>query len=257
MPTTSTAAATTVIAGTEQSRFASNSPTAQPNGVIRIEPATHSAATSDSAQRAIGSARPPLLTIGQYDRGVPAYSRMDVDERRSQLLEVGTQLFSTHSYEELSMAQIARAAGISKALLYHYFPSKDEFFKAALTEAATELAERTAPDESQPPEEQIRNSTRAFVGWIGERGDAYVKLLQSVGAVPELRETMSGIRDFTSARILEGLVPESGGARGKRAAVRAWLWFMDGVLLDWIEHGDRDADAVTDQLTDSLVALLA
>jgi hypothetical protein len=58
----------------------------------------------------------------------------------------------------------------------------------------------------------------------------------------------------TSARIIVGLVPDPTPA--KRAAVRAWLWFMDGVLLDWIEHRDRDADAVADQLTDSLVALL-
>src|SRR3954471_24195989 len=154
------------------------------------------------------------------------------------------------------MARIAREAGISKALLYHYFPSKDEFFRAALTEAATELAQRTAPDESLPAEEQLRASTRAFVDWIGERGPAYMKLLQSIGAVPELRETMTGIRDFTSTRILDGLVPENERTPAKRAAVRAWLWFMDGVLLDWIEHGDRDADAVSEQLVDSLVALL-
>jgi hypothetical protein len=31
---------------------------------------------------------------------------------------------------------------------------------------------------------------------------------------------------------------------------------MDGVLLDWIEHRDRDADAVTEQLVRSLTALL-
>src|SRR3954452_16040667 len=152
------------------------------------------------------------------------------------------------------MAQIAREAGISKALLYHYFPSKEEFFKAALAEAAAELAQRTAPDESLPPLEQVRASTSAFVAWIGERGAAYMKLLRSVGAMPELRETMTAIRDVTSARITDGLVPEPTPA--KRAAVRAWLWFMDGVLLDWIEHRDRDADAVADQLTDSLVALL-
>jgi AcrR family transcriptional regulator len=187
---------------------------------------------------------------------MPAYSRLDVDERRAQLLEVGTQLFTTHSFEELSMAQIAREAGISKALLYHYFPSKEEFFKAALAEGAAELAARTAPDESLPPLEQVRTATGAFVEWIGERGAAYMKLLQSVGAVPELRETMTGIRDFTSARILDGLVPEAEQTPAKRAAVRAWLWFMDGVLLDWIEHQDRDADAVAAQLTASLVALL-
>ncbi|MEA2492818.1 MAG: hypothetical protein QOJ29_729 [Thermoleophilaceae bacterium] len=188
---------------------------------------------------------------------MPAYSRLEVDERRAQLLEVGTELFSKHSFEELSMAEIAREAGISKALLYHYFPSKEEFFKAALAEAAGELARRTAPDESLAPVEQLRASTRAFVAWIGERGSAYMKLLQSVGAVPELRETMTGVRDFTSARILDGLVPEAKQTPAKRAAVRGWLWLMDGVLLDWIEHNDRDADAVADSLVDSLLALLA
>jgi AcrR family transcriptional regulator len=184
------------------------------------------------------------------------YRRLDVDERRAQLIEVGTDLFSKHSFEELSMAQIAREAGISKALLYHYFPSKEEFFKAALAEGAAELAQLTAPDESLPPIEQVRASTRAFVSWIGSRGAAYTKLVQSVGAVPELRETMTAIRDLTSARILDGLVPEPELTPAKRAAVRAWLWFMDGVLLDWIEHGDRDADAVADQLVDSLTTLL-
>src|SRR3954464_2520516 len=95
-----------------------------------------------------------------------AYRRLDVDERRAQLLEVGTDLFSKHSFEELSMAQIAREAGISKALLYHYFPSKEEFFKAALAEAATELAQRTAPDPALAPLDQLRASTKAFVDWI-------------------------------------------------------------------------------------------
>ena len=155
------------------------------------------------------------------------------------------------------MAEIAREAGISKALLYHYFPSKEEFFKSALAEAVRELAQRTAPDESLPPLEQLRRSTKAFVDWIGERGASYMTLLQSVGAVPELRETMTAIRDFTSARIIGGLVPEAERTPAKRAVVRGWLWFMDGVLLDWIEHRDRSADEVADGLVESLVALVA
>jgi AcrR family transcriptional regulator len=186
-----------------------------------------------------------------------AYRRLEVDERRAQLIEVGTELFSKNSYEELSMAEIAREAGISKALLYHYFPSKEKFFKAAVAEAAVELAERTAPDETLAPLEQVRASTHAFVEWIGERGPAYTKLLQSVGAVPELRDTMTAIRDVTSTRVLDGLVPPEQRTPAKRAVVRAWLWFMDGVLADWIEHGDRDTDAVADGLVDSLLALLA
>ena len=70
----------------------------------------------------------------------PAYTRLDVDERRRQLLELGAELFARHAYDELSMAQIAREAGISKALLYHYFPSKQAYFAATLEQAAAELA---------------------------------------------------------------------------------------------------------------------
>ena len=76
----------------------------------------------------------------------PAYTRLGVDERRRQLLELGAELFARHSYDELSMARIAREAGISKALLYHYFPSKQAYFAATLEQAAAELAEVTRPD---------------------------------------------------------------------------------------------------------------
>jgi AcrR family transcriptional regulator len=70
----------------------------------------------------------------------PAYTRLDVDERRRRLLDLGTDLFARFSYDELSMAKIAREAGISKALLYHYFPSKQAYFAATLEEKAAEDA---------------------------------------------------------------------------------------------------------------------
>ncbi len=69
----------------------------------------------------------------------PAYSRLHLDERRRQLLDAGAALFAEHAFEEISMRQIAEAAGVSKALLYHYFPSKTDLFKAAIQDAATEL----------------------------------------------------------------------------------------------------------------------
>ena len=81
----------------------------------------------------------------------PAYRRLDVDERRAQLIALGERLFTTATYSELSMARIAREAGISKALLYHYFPSKQAYFEATLQAAAEELMARTEPDAALPP----------------------------------------------------------------------------------------------------------
>jgi AcrR family transcriptional regulator len=168
----------------------------------------------------------------------PAYTRLDVDTRRRRLLEHGADLFARHSYDELSMAAIARAAGVSNALLYHYFPSKQAYFSATLEQKAAELAARVAPDPSLPPAEQLAAGLDAFLGWIEENGQAYGKLVRSAGAVPDVHELMEEVRAATAAQIVHGLPGEPTPQR--RTAVRAWLWFMDGAILDWLEHGDLD-----------------
>ena len=109
-------------------------------------------------------------SVGRPPVREPAYTRLDVDERRRQLLELGARLFTTHSYSELSMSQIARQAGISKALLYHYFPSKQDFFRATLAQAADELQERIAPLPGLSASEQLDASLDAYLSWIEAHG---------------------------------------------------------------------------------------
>src|SRR4026209_1757684 len=109
----------------------------------------------------------------------PAYTRLQVDERRRQLLELGAELFAKHSYAELSMAQIAREAGISKALLYHYFPSKQDYFMATLAGGAQGLRARIEPDPSLPPLQALTDALDAYLTWIEDNADAYAKLFRS------------------------------------------------------------------------------
>jgi AcrR family transcriptional regulator len=188
----------------------------------------------------------------------PAYTRLTVDERRRRLLELGEELFTRHPYDELSMASIARAAGISKALLYHYFPSKQAYFSATLEQAAAELAGRVAPDPSLPTREQLARSLDAYLDWIEEHRDAYVVLLRSVGTIPDLREMVFSVRAATAQIILAGLHPSSAGdpPPALRTAVRAWLNFVDGALHDWIEHGDLARDELRDLLIESLAGVV-
>ena len=157
----------------------------------------------------------PLHAILREPCPLPPTRRLQVDERRRQLLELGASLFATHSYAELSMARIAREAGISKALLYHYFPSKQDFFVATLQQGAEEIARRTEPDPELPPFEALAGSLDAFLGWIEENETAYRKLMESVGSVPEVKRLIDGIRDATSARILDGL---GAGTRRRRSS---------------------------------------
>jgi AcrR family transcriptional regulator len=186
----------------------------------------------------------------------PAYRRLQAEDRRRRLLERGAELFARHSYDELSMRDIAREAGISKPLLYHYFPSKRAFFQATLVQAAGELQARTEPDPALPPLDQLRGSLEAFLELIDENALAYRKLMQSAGSVPDVRELIEEVRTRTAARILDGLYPDGAPAKA-RAAVYGWLWFMDGACLDWIEHRDLSRDELRDLLLGTLLGALA
>jgi AcrR family transcriptional regulator len=186
----------------------------------------------------------------------PAYTRMHVDDRRRQLLERGAELFATHSFAELSMARIAREVGISKALLYHYFPSKQAFFVATLQQGAEEIARRTQPDPDLPPLEALAGSLDAFLGWIEENELAYRKLMESVGSVPEVQALLDEIRNSTAGRILDGLAAGDPPPPKMRIAASAWLWFMDGAILDWLEHRDMTRTELRDLLLGSLAGSL-
>jgi len=186
--------------------------------------------------------------------GEPSYRRLDVDERRQQLLERGAELFTSHPYDKLSMSKIAEEAGISKGLLYHYFPSKQAFFEATLSSWAEQLRERTEPDPDLPPVEQLAGSLDGFLSMVEENAVAYRNLMQSA-TVPEIRDLIEEVRRLTAERILDALYAD-GAPPKARIAVSGWLWFMDGACLDWIEHRDVEREELRDLLLGVLMGAL-
>jgi len=180
----------------------------------------------------------------------PAYTRLQVDERHRQLLEAGAALFAEHSYEEISMRDIARAAGVSKPLLYHYFPSKADLFKAAVAEKAAELQAVIEPTGEGTPLEQLSQSLDAYLAWIEANALSWSKLVQSAAALPEARDLVEGLRQRTMDMALTRL---TGGAEPRpalRTAIKGWLGYTDAAILDWTERNDLRRE----QLRDLLIA---
>jgi AcrR family transcriptional regulator len=186
----------------------------------------------------------------------PAYTRLPVDERRRQLLDLGVDLFTSNAYDKLTMARIADAAGISKALLYHYFPTKQAYFAATLEQAADQVARSIEPDPDLAPLDAVAASLDAYLAWIEQHSAAYRKLIQGVGSTPEVGSLVEAIRDHTARRILARLTAGEDPPPATRTAVRAWLWYLDGAILDWLEHHDLERAELRDFLVRSLTGAL-
>jgi AcrR family transcriptional regulator len=178
------------------------------------------------------------------------YTRLPVEDRRRALIAAGSALFAEHAFDEISMRQIAVTAGISKPLLYHYFPSKTELFKAAVRAEAEALGRLIEPTGDGRPVEELAARLDAYLAWIETHARAWSKLMRSATALPAAREVVEGFRARTLAQILDRVGDGGPPPPALRSAVRGWLGGVDAAILDWIEHGDLTRD----QLRDLLVA---
>ena len=173
---------------------------------------------------------------------VPAYTRLQFDERQRLLMDAATELFAEHSYEEISMRQIAAAAGISKSLLYHYFPSKIDLFRAAVADRAQSLREAIEPSGEGPAADQLRSSVEAYLIWIEGNARAWRKLLASAAALPEAGEVVEDFRRQTLSRVSLALTGREQPHPALRNALLGWLGWVDAAILDWVTHGDLERE---------------
>jgi AcrR family transcriptional regulator len=159
-----------------------------------------------------------------------------VDERRRQLVALGIDLFSQRTYDEVSIDELAQAAGISKGLLYHYFPTKRDFYVETVREAATQLLERTATPESMDPVERLRAGLDAYVDYVAKHGKPYQALLRSgIGADAEVTRIVDDTRDAFCARLVEA-APVHGHSPLVRLALRGWVGFVEAATLEWLDQ---------------------
>lgn len=89
----------------------------------------------------------------------------DFEEKQRIILDHAAQVFADQGMEKASMSQIATVAQVSKALLYHYYPSKDALIFAIITThlEGLDTAIEEADDPSLPPQQRLRNLVGAVL----------------------------------------------------------------------------------------------
>jgi AcrR family transcriptional regulator len=190
-------------------------------------------------------------------------SRLSTDARRAQLLSSGVELLGHRPYDEVSIEEIAQAAGVSKGLLYHYFPTKQDFVLAALERGQEELAELTAPDQSLPPADQLGASLDRFLDFVEEHAVAYTAIFRSRGGSDAaVQAALEAGRQQRMDAVLDALAVWEGAPETTRrtpaleTAVQGWFFFVEGAVLRWLEQRDIEREQLSELLRLALLGSL-
>ena len=182
--------------------------------------------------------------------------RLSVEARKEKLVEFGRRFFATHGYDELSVEELAAQAGVSKALVYHYYGSKHGLCVATIDDVARRLELSLAPPPGLPLEEALRASLRAFVLFVRDNSAIYRTLLRGgIGNDPAVSQILERVRQSATALIL-GLLGKSRPSPTLRIALAGWIGFAESATLAWLEHRGVDADGLVEVLVDALAAVL-
>ncbi|MFF6826501.1 TetR family transcriptional regulator [Streptomyces longwoodensis] len=190
--------------------------------------------------------------------------RLSTGERREQLLGVGARLFSESPYDDVWIEQVAEIAGVSRGLLYHYFPTKRDFFAAVVERESERMLAMTAPAPGVPVRTQLAAGLDAYLEYVRAHAHGYRAFHRADAAGDRtVRRVYQRALAAQERQVLAALAadPEFGPAvEGRpevRLAVRGWLAFTTAVSLEWLRGGDLAREQVRDLCARALLGVLA
>jgi AcrR family transcriptional regulator len=188
---------------------------------------------------------------------VPAFSRLEVDARRSQLLEVATERFGQRPYDQVSVEDIADAAGVSRGLLYHYFPGKRSLHSAVVRAGIDRLIEATTPPADLSPREQLRYSLDAYISHALYQEHPYQMALHASSfSDREVHALVDSARAALVDRVLASLDPADRSA-AVELALHGWVGYVESICLRWLAHQHVPREILVELMAQPLRPMLA
>jgi AcrR family transcriptional regulator len=165
-------------------------------------------------------------------------------DRERLMLRAAGDAFAAQGFHASSMDEIARAAGVTKPMLYRYFGSKEGLYASYLRMTGHELIDRVRAQETrtQPPSERLRAGLRGFLTYVEEHRAGWT-VLHGETATPtdaHIAREIAGLR----ARIITMLST----LFDDEAVAHAFAGAAESLATWWLNQPEPSIDHATDIL---------
>jgi AcrR family transcriptional regulator len=133
----------------------------------------------------------------------------DYLEKQQLILEQAAKMFARKGFAGTSIAAIAEACGASKALIYHYYQSKESILFDMLDthcELLLEIAQEISNDTTGNAEVRLRQLLRSFMDIYVSSRDKHVVLLNDLHWLPDIQQKQIREKERRVVEIFKALV---------------------------------------------------
>ncbi|WP_428638705.1 TetR/AcrR family transcriptional regulator [Schaalia sp.] len=156
--------------------------------------------------------------------------RLDADQRRAQIIKVANEHFTKLGITGVSMSAVAKDAGVTRALIYHYFPGKNALLHAVLTDEAERLLDATAPDPELSPRANLNKALGAYLDFFAASSGGIRELYAPASALPIANE----LAEKNHARHIDWILDATAAPDNERSrlTIGAWLAFVEFIARE-------------------------
>ena len=95
----------------------------------------------------------------------PKFSRLDPAQRREQILDAADALFAERAYDEVSIEDVARAAGVTRGLVHHYFGGRKDVYLALVERIGALREDRLTPPVGRSARARVADDVSRWLDW--------------------------------------------------------------------------------------------
>src|SRR5215208_4492914 len=95
----------------------------------------------------------------------PRFSRLSPEQRRDQILDAANVLFAERAYDEVSVEDIASAAGVTRGLVHHYFGGRRDVYIGLLERLGAQREEHLRPPVGRSARARVADSISRWLDW--------------------------------------------------------------------------------------------
>src|SRR4051794_16997294 len=187
----------------------------------------------------------------------PKYSRLDPAQRREQILDAANVLFAERSYDEVTVEDIARAAGVARGLVHHYFGGRKEVYIALLERIGAEREQQLRPPAGRSARARVADTVSRWLDWTEANRTIWLGTIAHGEDIadPQVRRVVGDLVSRAVALLTTFHADIAEDSPRLRYALECWTGLNRAATRRWLS-GEATREATHELLASTLEHIL-